>query len=63
MEVFSNPDSGETPMSTDTTVCPLRHRMLEAMAARSLNRHPQRSHIQACKRFAAWLEFARYGDA
>lgn len=40
-------------MSTDTTVSPLRQRMIEAMAAHSLNRHTQRSHIRACKRFAA----------
>jgi integrase/recombinase XerD len=53
-------------MSTDTnrtdttrtasTVSPLRQRMIEDMAARGLNRHTQRSHIQACKRFAAWLK-------
>jgi hypothetical protein len=43
-------------MSTDTTVSPLRQRMIEDMAARSLNRQTQRSHIQVCKRFAAWLE-------
>jgi hypothetical protein len=26
------------------------------MAARKLNPHTQRSHIQSCKRFAAWLK-------
>ncbi|MGY4233749.1 hypothetical protein ACVIIW_002696 [Bradyrhizobium sp. USDA 4449] len=30
--------------------------MIEDMAARSLNPHTQRSHIQSCKRFAAWLK-------
>lgn len=43
-------------MSTDTTVRPLRQRMIEDMTARDLNRHTQRSHIQACKRFSAWLQ-------
>ena len=43
-------------MSTDTTDHPLRQRMIEDMTARDLNRHTQRSHIQACKRFAAWLK-------
>jgi site-specific recombinase XerD len=43
-------------MSTDTTDRPLRQRMIEDMTARDLNRHTQRSHIQACKRFAAWLK-------
>ena len=35
---------------------PLRHRTIEDMAARQLNRHTQRSHISSCKRFAAWLK-------
>jgi site-specific recombinase XerD len=43
-------------MSDTTTISPLRQRMIEDMAARNLNRHTQRSHIQACKRFAAWLK-------
>jgi len=44
-------------MSTETTSgTPLRQRMIEDMAARGLNRHTQRSHIQSCKRFAAWLK-------
>jgi integrase/recombinase XerD len=30
--------------------------MIEDMAARKLNPHTQRSHIQSCKRFAAWLK-------
>ncbi len=51
-------------MSTDTTTgTPLRHRMIEDMAARNLNRHTQRSHISSCKRFAAWLRsLARHGN-
>ena len=43
-------------MTTPTTVSPLRQRMIEDMAARKLNPHTQRSHIQSCKRFAAWLK-------
>jgi integrase/recombinase XerD len=43
-------------MSDTTTVSPLRQRMIEDMAARNLNPHTQRSHIQSCKRFAAWLK-------
>jgi integrase/recombinase XerD len=45
-------------MSDTTTVSPLRQRMIEDMAARQLNPHTQRSHIQSCKRFAAWLKRA-----
>src|SRR5437868_15028350 len=41
---------------SDTTVSPLRQRMIEDMAARTLNPHTQRSHISSCKRFAAWLK-------
>src|SRR5262249_38858732 len=41
-------------MSTDTTVPPLRQRMIEAMTARKLGPHSQRSHIQSCRRFAAF---------
>ena len=43
-------------MSTDTTVSSLRHRMIEDMAARKLGSHSQRSHIESCKRFAAFLK-------
>src|ERR1700726_4212126 len=43
-------------MSDTTTVSPLRQRMIEDMAARKLNPHTQRSHIQSCKRFPAWLK-------
>src|SRR6266436_4988118 len=42
-------------MSTDTTVSPLRQRMIEDMAARKLGHHAQRSHIHSCRRFAAFL--------
>ena len=41
-------------MSTDTTVSPLRQRMIEDMAARKLGHHAQRSHIHSCRRFAAF---------
>jgi integrase/recombinase XerD len=43
-------------MSDTTTVNPLRQRMIEDMAARKLNPHTQRSHVQSCKRFAGWLK-------
>jgi integrase/recombinase XerD len=43
-------------VSETNTVSPLRQRMIEDMAARKLNPHTQRSHIQSCKRFAAWLK-------
>src|SRR5260370_9906438 len=43
-------------MSETNTVSPLRQHMIEDMAARKLNPHTQRSHIQSCKRFAAWLK-------
>ncbi|WP_454649309.1 tyrosine-type recombinase/integrase [Bradyrhizobium liaoningense] len=43
-------------MSETNSVSPLRQRMIEDMAARKLNPHTQRSHIQSCKRFAAWLK-------
>jgi hypothetical protein len=47
-------------MSDTTTVSRLRQRMIEDMAARKLNPHTQRSHIQSCKRFAAWLKRSPY---
>jgi integrase/recombinase XerD len=37
-------------------VSPLRQRMIEDMNARKLGAHSQRSHIQSCKRFAAFLK-------
>ena len=43
-------------MSTDTTVSPLRQRMIEDMRARKLGPHSQRSHIHSCRRFAAFLK-------
>src|SRR5580700_3322425 len=43
-------------MSETNIVSPLRQHMIEDMAARKLNPHTQRSHIQSCKRFAAWLK-------
>jgi integrase/recombinase XerD len=43
-------------MSSDTTVSPLRQRMIEDMAAGKLGPHSQRSHIYSCKRFAAFLK-------
>jgi integrase/recombinase XerD len=43
-------------MSTNTTVSPLRQRMIEDMTARKLGPHSQRSHIHSCRRFAAFLK-------
>ena len=41
-------------MSTDTTVSPLRQRMIEDMAARKLGSHAQRSHIQQLQAPSSW---------
>src|SRR5262249_13335401 len=43
-------------MSTNTTVSQLRQRMIEDMRARKLGPHSQRSHIDSCRRFAAFLK-------
>ena len=43
-------------MTSNSTVSPLRQRMIEDMVARKLNPHTQRSHIYSCKRFAAYLK-------
>jgi integrase/recombinase XerD len=43
-------------VSETNSVSPLRQRMIEDMTARKLTPHTQRSHIQSCKRFAAWLK-------
>ena len=42
-------------MSTDA-ISPLRQRMIEDMSARQLSPPTQKSHIRACKRFAAFLK-------
>src|SRR5450631_903924 len=42
-------------MSTDT-ISPLRRRMIEDMNARKLGAHSQKSHIDSCKRLAAFLK-------
>ena len=42
-------------MSTNT-VSPLRQRMIEDMKARKLGAHSQKSHIDSCKRLAAFLK-------
>ena len=41
---------------TTEAITPLRQRMIEDMSARKLNPHTQRSHINSCKRFAAYLK-------
>ena len=56
IEVSSNLTQEKLPMSTDTTVSPLRQRMIEDMTARKLGPHSQRSHIHSCRRFAAFLK-------
>ena len=38
------------------TVSPLRQRMIEDMKARKLGAHSQKSHIDSCKRLAAFLK-------
>lgn len=43
-------------MTTTITVSPLRQRMIDDMVARNLSPASQRSHIYACKRFAAFLK-------
>ena len=43
-------------MSETNIVSPLRQHMIEDMVARKLNPYTRRSHIQSCKRFAAWLK-------
>jgi integrase/recombinase XerD len=43
-------------MTTDSTVTPLRQRMIEDMVARKLGPQSQRSHIASCKRFATFLK-------
>ena len=43
-------------MTNNSTVSPLRQRMIEDMVARKLNPHTQRSHSHSCKRFAAYLK-------
>ena len=43
-------------MSTNTTVSPLRQSMIEDMRERKLGPYSQRSHINSCRRFAAFLK-------
>ena len=43
-------------MSDTNIVSPLRRRMIEGMTARKLTSGTQRSHLQSCTRFAAWLK-------
>src|SRR6266446_10923724 len=45
----------EIVMST-TTISPLRQRMIEDMTARKFGPASQRSHIESCERFAAFLK-------
>src|SRR3974377_211760 len=46
----------ELPMTSNSTIRPLRQRMIEDMVGRKLNPHPHPSHIHSCKRFAAYLK-------
>jgi site-specific recombinase XerD len=43
-------------MTTETTVSPLRQRMVEDMNLRKLSAATQRAHIRSCRRFAAFLK-------
>ena len=43
-------------MSNNTSISPLRQRMIDDMRARNLGRHCQRSHVSSCRRFAAFLK-------
>ena len=43
-------------MSDTNIVSPLRRRMIEDITARKLTLDTQRSHLQSCRRFAAWLK-------
>jgi integrase/recombinase XerD len=43
-------------MTTETTVSPLRQRMIEDMNLRKLCAGTQRAHIRSCRRFAAFLK-------
>lgn len=45
-----------TKSKSTTPISPLRQRMIDDMIARNLGRHTQRSHIDSCKRFAAFLK-------
>jgi integrase/recombinase XerD len=57
IEVVSNLTQGlELPVTTPTTVSPLRQRMIEDMIAPRLVPGTQVGHVRACKRFAAWLK-------
>jgi len=43
-------------IQSNRSTTPLRRRMIDDMAARTLGRHSQRSHLSSCERFAAFLE-------
>ena len=43
-------------IQSKSPVTPLRQRMIEDMVARNLGRHPRRSHLSSCERFAVFLE-------
>jgi len=43
-------------MTIPKPISPLRQRMIDDMIARNLGPHTQRSHIDSCKRFAAFLK-------
>jgi site-specific recombinase XerD len=43
-------------IQSNRSTTPLRQRMIDDMAARTLGRHSQRSHLSSCERFAAFLD-------
>lgn len=45
-----------TTTKTEKPISPLRQRMIDDMIARNLGSHSQRSHIESCIRFAAFLK-------
>ena len=46
-----------------TTISSLRQRMIEDMTARKFGPHSQRSHIESCERFAAYLKHSPVSTA
>src|SRR5438128_457762 len=55
IEVFATSLRKDLPMTIDSTVDQLRQRMIEDMTARKLGPHSHRSHIDSCRRVAAFL--------
>ena len=54
MNVHTQPQI-QAQAQAQTSTTPLRIRMISDMKGRNLGPASQRSHLRACKRFAAWL--------